>query len=103
MKLKTPIRPGEFLKQKLKEMSMSVSELSRRIDISQSRLSGLISNYEYNANGSIYHVKINIKLALKLAETFKVTPKFLLGLQMDYDLYEASKTHKKLKPFKDKK
>jgi len=103
MKLK-PENPGKILKQKLVESNISVIELSKHIGIGASYLYYIVAAKRVTGtNKQLYDVKIKEKLALKLADALKTTPEFWLELQMKYNLWEAAKLHKKLKPIKLKK
>lgn len=101
--MKKPVHPGQILKQKIDELNLSVMEFTSHMKTSSSQLFYIISGKRVRgSNKKMYDIRITTKLALKLADALKTTPQFWLELQMNYDVYQALKTHKKIKPVKAK-
>ena len=72
-----PITPGEILKEEfLDPLGISAYRLAKRVNIPQSRISGII-------NGTR---RITADTAMRLAKAFGTTPQFWLNLQMRYEL-----------------
>ena len=72
-----PITPGEILKEEfLDPLGISAYRLAKRVNIPQSRVSGII-------NGTR---RITADTAMRLAKAFGTTPQFWLNLQMRYEL-----------------
>jgi hypothetical protein len=44
---RTPIHPGEHLAEELKELSISVGELARQIDVPVNRITGIINHWDH--------------------------------------------------------
>lgn len=72
-----PIHPGEVLLEEfLKPMSLSQNQLALAIRVPARRINEIIHGKR----------RITADTAIRLAYYFKMSPKFWLGLQMDYDL-----------------
>jgi addiction module HigA family antidote len=72
-----PVHPGEILLEEfLKPMGLSQNQLARDIHVSPRRINEIILGKR----------ALTADTALRLARYFKMSPKFWLGLQMDYEL-----------------
>lgn len=80
------VHPGETLSEKLEEMGMSVSELSRRTGFSEKELSGVMSCKK----------SISPALAEALASVTKIPVYFWIDSQQDYDTFMARKRTERL-------
>lgn len=72
-----PVHPGEVLLEEfLKPMNLSQDQIASALQISQEQINEIINHQQ----------RITADIALRLAYFFKMSPRFWLGLQMDYDL-----------------
>jgi len=72
-----PVHPGEILMEEfLKPMGLSQNQLARDIHVSARRINEIVLGKR----------ALTADTALRLARYFKMSPKFWLGLQMDYEL-----------------
>lgn len=72
-----PIHPGEVLLEEfLKPMELSQNQLASAIKVPQQRIQEIIDQQQ----------PITADIALRLAHYFGISPRFWLGLQVDYDL-----------------
>lgn len=72
-----PVHPGEVLLEEfLKPMNLSQDQIASALQISQEHISGIVNCKQ----------RITADIALRLAYFFNMSPRFWLGLQMDYDL-----------------
>jgi antitoxin HigA-1 len=72
-----PVHPGEILLEEfLKPMGLSQNRLAREIHVSARRINEIVLGKR----------ALTADTALRLARYFKMSPKFWLGLQMDYEL-----------------
>ena len=78
---RTPIHPGEHLKEELEELDLSASELARQLKVPTNRLTEIINGER----------SITAETALLLGHWFGTSPAFWLNLQMMYDLRMAEK------------
>ena len=78
---RTPIHPGEHLKDELETMEMSASELARQLQVPPNRLTEIINGER----------SITAETALRLGHWFGTSPAFWLNLQTMYDLRVAEK------------
>jgi addiction module HigA family antidote len=79
------IHPGEILKEEfLFPLKISVYRLAKEINVPQTRLSEIIKGKR----------NISTDTALRLSSFFGNSPKFWLGLQIDYDIEEEYKLNK---------
>ena len=78
---RTPIHPGEHLKEELDELGMSASELARQLDVPPNRLTEIIKGER----------SITAETALRLGHWFGTSAAFWLNLQMMHDLRLAEK------------
>ncbi|EFL91149.1 addiction module antitoxin [Candidatus Regiella insecticola LSR1] len=80
MKMHNPPHPGELLREGvLKPMNMKVADLARRLGMSRVSLSRVV-------NG---HAAISSDLAVRLERAGLSTARVWMGLQADYDLWQA--------------
>lgn len=79
---RTPIHPGETLREDLEELGMSAAELSRQLAVPVNRITQIL-------NGSR---AITGDTALRLGHFFNTSPEFWLNLQKLYDLRMAEQT-----------
>ena len=76
-----PIHPGEILLEEfLKPMSLSQNQLATDIGVPPRRINEIVLGKR----------RLTADTALRLARYFGMSPRFWLGLQMDYDLDVAS-------------
>lgn len=72
-----PVHPGEVLLEEfLKPMALSQNKLALAIRVPAHRINEIVQGKR----------RITADTALRLALYFKMSPRFWLGLQMDYDL-----------------
>lgn len=70
------IHPGEHLAAELEELSMSASELARRLDVPPNRVTAILNGRR----------AITGDTALRLGHFFGTSPQFWLNLQSLYEL-----------------
>lgn len=72
-----PIHPGEVLLEEfLKPMNLSQNQLALAVRVPARRINEIVHGKR----------RITADTALRLARYFNMSPRFWLGLQMDYDL-----------------
>jgi len=76
---RTPIHPGEILKDELEEIGISAAELSRQIKVPENRMSEVIRGRR----------NITADTALRLGKWFGTSPGFWMNLQKSYELRKA--------------
>lgn len=82
-RLLDPIPPGEILLEEfLKPMGISQNQLARDLDVTVSRVAGIIAGKR----------AITADTALRLASYFGMTAEFWINLQSEYDLRVARQT-----------
>ena len=87
MTMFNPAHPGEIVKERLG--SISISDAAEHLGVSRVTLSRLV-------NGK---AGVSAEMALRLADAFGTTPDLWLKLQMNYDLWHASrKRRRKIAP-----
>lgn len=74
------IHPGEFLADELKEIGITPSELSRRIDVPPNRISQIVRGLR----------DVSADTALRLGQFFGTGPELWMNLQNAYDLDKAN-------------
>ena len=79
---RTPIHPGETLREDLVALGMSAAELSRQLKVPVNRITQIL-------NGSR---AITGDTALRLGHFFNTSPEFWLNLQKLFDLRMAEQT-----------
>jgi addiction module HigA family antidote len=88
MLMHNPPHPGEVLREYLG--NMGVSEAADRLRVTRQTMSRVLNG----AGG------ISAEMSLRLADALGTHPAFWSGLQMDYDLWQASKKRRtKIQPF----
>lgn len=73
---RTPIHPGEHLKEALEETGMSAAELARQLNIPTNRVTGILNEQR----------AITADTALRLGHWFGISADFWLNLQKLYEL-----------------
>ena len=73
---RTPIHPGEHLREELEALQMSAAELSRQLGVPTNRVTAILNGQR----------SITGDTALRLAHFFGTSPEFWLNLQSLYDL-----------------
>lgn len=80
---RAPIHPGEILLEEfLKPLELTQSDLAETLGISFQRLNGII-------NG---HRAVKPDTAMRLARFFGTSAELWLGIQQDYDLWQAQQS-----------
>ncbi|WP_248747981.1 HigA family addiction module antitoxin [Pseudomonas sp. MWU12-2037] len=79
MAMHNPPHPGVMIQEMLPELSIKIAEMARRLHFSREMLSRVI-------NG---RAPISPDLAVRLERSGLSTARFWLGLQMNYDLWQA--------------
>jgi addiction module HigA family antidote len=78
---RTPIHPGEHLREELEMLQMSAAELSRQLGVPTNRVTGILKGQR----------SITGDTALRLAHFFGTTPEFWLNLQGLYEVRLAQR------------
>ena len=78
---RTPIHPGEHLKEALLETGLSAAELARQLDIPTNRITGILNGQR----------AVTADTALRLGHWFGTSPEFWLNLQSLYELRLAQR------------
>ena len=73
---RTPIHPGEHLKEALEESGMSAAELARQLNIPTNRVTGILNEQR----------AVTADTALRLGHWFGTSADFWLNLQKLYEL-----------------
>lgn len=73
---RTPIHPGDHLREELETLQMSAAELSRQLGVPTNRVTGILKGQR----------SVTGDTALRLAHFFGTTPQFWLNLQSLYEL-----------------
>lgn len=76
---RTPIHPGEILKDELDEIGITASELARQIKVPENRMSEVIRGRR----------NITADTALRLGKWFGTSAGFWMNLQKSYELRKA--------------
>jgi len=72
-----PVHPGEVLLEEfIKPMNLTQNQIATALQIPQEQISAIVNCKQ----------RITADIALRLAYFFNMSPRFWLGLQMDYDL-----------------
>lgn len=80
MEMYDPPHPGEVLKELyLDPMGLTVTEAADGLGVSRKTLSSLI-------NG---RYRVSPEMAVRLSKSFDTSPQVWLGMQQDYDLWQA--------------
>ena len=80
---RTPIHPGEILKDELNEIGISAAELARQLRVLENRLSEVIRGRR----------NITADTALRLGRWFGMSAEFWMNLQKTYELRKAEQDH----------
>lgn len=76
----SPVHPGEVLLEEfLKPMNLTENQMALALRISEQSINEIVQGNR----------QITADIALRLARYFDMSPRFWLGLQMDYDLDTA--------------
>lgn len=76
---RTPIHPGEILKDELEEIGISAAELARQLRVPENRMSEVIRGRR----------NITADTALRLGKWFGSSAVFWMNLQKNYELRKA--------------
>lgn len=79
-KMHNPPHPGEVLREYLGEVT--VTDAAQQLGVNRVTLTRIVSG----------HSGISPDMAFRLASAFGTSPELWAGMQMQYDLYQASKT-----------
>lgn len=75
-----PPHPGEVLREEcIKPLGLTIKEAALKLGITRQNLSDIVN----------CKAGISPAMALKLAKAFKTSPDVWLGMQMQYDLWQA--------------
>jgi len=87
MKMHNPPHPGEVLRELcLRPLGVTVTQAAAALDVSRKTLSAIL-------NG---RAGISPEMAIRLSLAFGTTPESWLNQQLQYDLWRAGRTLKKL-------
>jgi addiction module HigA family antidote len=87
-RMHNPPHPGEVIRELcLKPLDLTVTDAAKHLGVSRKALSELL-------NG---RVGVSPEMAIRLSIAFDTTPESWLSMQMEYDLWNASKKRSKLK------
>jgi addiction module HigA family antidote len=87
-----PTHPGEILKELyIMPLGITVTDTAAKLGVTRKALSELIN----------CHSGVSVEMALRLSLAFNTIPELWLGLQQDYDIWNAKKKMDRLeiKPF----
>ena len=88
MRMHNPPHPGEMVREEcLVPLGLSVTAAARALGVTRKALSELI-------NG---HSGVSPEMAIRLSKAFGSEPATWLGMQMEYDLWNASKRASRFK------
>ena len=92
---RTPIHPGEILREELKSLGMSANALAQALHVPANRISQILNGRR----------NITADTALRLAQFFGTAPEFWLNLQKSYELRLAERRsgnaiRRRIKPLK---
>lgn len=88
MRMHNPPHPGELVREEcLVPLGVSVTAAARALGVTRKALSELI-------NG---HSGVSPEMAIRLSKAFGSEPETWLGMQMEYDLWHASRRASSLK------
>jgi antitoxin HigA-1 len=87
MEMHNPSHPGEIVREEcLKPLSLSVTAAAEALGVTRKALSDLL-------NG---HTEVSPEMAIRLEKVFGSTADTWLGMQMQYDLWEARQRSDKI-------
>ena len=92
---RTPIHPGEILKEELKGLGMSANALALALHVPANRISQILNGRR----------NVTADTALRLSQFFGTAPEFWLNLQKSYELRLAERKsgkaiRRRIKPLK---
>jgi len=88
MEMHNPVHPGEIVREEcLKPLGLSVTAAAEALGVTRKALSDLL-------NG---HTGVSPDMAIRLEKVFGSTADTWLGIQMQYDLWEARQRSDKIK------
>ena len=88
MAMKNPPHPGRIVRQEcIEPLGLTVTEAAKRLGIKRQTLNNLV-------NGK---AGISPEMSIRLSKAFGSSPEVWLGLQMEYDLAEATKNADRIK------
>ena len=79
MEMYNPAHPGEVLKELYLPEGMGISEAAKKLGVSRQTLSAII-------NG---RAGVSAEMAMRLSKALGTSPDLWLGMQMQYDLWQA--------------
>jgi antitoxin HigA-1 len=86
--MKTPPHPGRIVRQEcLEPLSLSVTDGAKALGVSRNALSELVNERR----------GISPEMAIRLAKAFGSTPEAWAGIQLDYDMAEATRHADRIK------
>jgi addiction module HigA family antidote len=85
MRIYDPGHPGRVVKGHLGEISVTAA--AKHLCVTRAALSRIL-------NG---HAGISAEMALRLADAFGTSPQLWTSMQAEFDLWQASKKHRKLR------
>lgn len=83
--MRTPIHPGDVLREELAERSISITELSRKLRVPANRISQLVNRKR----------AMTADTALRIGKYLGTGPELWMNLQSMYDLDLARREHQK--------
>lgn len=87
-RMHNPPHPGEIIRELcLKPLDLTVTDAAKHLGVSRKALSELL-------NG---RANVSPEMAIRLSIAFDTTPESWLSMQMEFDLWNASKKRSKLK------
>ena len=81
MQMHNPAHPGEVLKEFYLPTGLAVGEAAKRLGVSRQALSAIL-------NG---RAGISVEMAMRLSKALGTSPDLWLGMQMQYDLWQAKR------------
>lgn len=82
-----PPHPGEILREEfLKPLNLTVTKLAESLGVSRKNLSTILNE----------RTGISAEMAIRLSKAFGTSPELWIGMQKEYELYEAMKHEKDL-------
>lgn len=88
MTMKNPPHPGRIVRQEcIEPLGLTVKEAAERLGVKRQTLNNLV-------NGK---AGISPEMSIRLSKAFGSSPEVWLGIQMEYDLAQASKNADRIK------
>jgi addiction module HigA family antidote len=81
MEMHNPAHPGEVLKDLFIPTGLTVAEAARRLGVSRQALSAILN----------CRAGVSAEMALRLSKALGTSPDVWLGMQMQYDLWQAKR------------